>query len=87
MQNDLASEHPKLFLPGHRIKRPKTIVAGDDVVKRMGFTDDMAGAFYPDRSIVASRRRMPGSLLPIGYKYGFKGNAVHEYQHAVRDYD
>lgn len=87
MQNDLASEHPGLFLPGRRIKRPKTIVGGDDVVKRMDFTDNTIGVFDSDRSIVALRRRMPGSLLPIKYKYGFKGNTAHEYQHAVRDYD
>lgn len=87
MQDDLAQKHPELFLPGRRIKRPKTIVGGDGVMERMEDVDNAAGVFYADRSTVALRRRMPGSLLPIKNKYGFKGTSVHEYQHAVRDYD
>lgn len=87
MQDALSSEYPKLFLPGYRIKRPKTIIGGDNIVKRAGLSDNSLGHYNSRSGDVVLRRRELGSLLPIENKYGFKGLSAHEYQHAVRDYD
>ena len=87
MQDALSSKYPKLFLPGYRIKRPKTIIGGDNIVKRAGLSDNSLGHYNSRSGDVVLRRRESGSLLPIENKYGFKGLSAHEYQHAVRDYD
>lgn len=87
MQDALSSKYPKLFLPGYRIKRPKTIIGGDNIVKRAGLSDNSLGHYNSRSGDVVLRRRELGSLLPIENKYGFKGLSAHEYQHAVRDYD
>jgi len=79
MQDVLSSEYPKLFLPGYRIKRPKTIIGGDNVVKRADLSDNALGHYNPSTGDVVLRRRKQGSLLPAGNEYGFKGLSAHEY--------